>query len=409
MANVAENLNALHKTVYGQGVPELVPQVAKIQREFAFESGKKLGDYYEQAVRLALPSGFTHEVSDGTAGVYTLNDAKAGTQSKAKIYAYQTVLRDQMAYDDAAKAASGGAQAYKQGTAFFFEGLQRGARKRIETNLLYGQVGVGEVQTYTSGDPSIVIKTAEWAPQIWSGMKGAEIDVMDASTSTVRATVTITAIDIENRKLTLSATASGCTAADKIYFKGSYAKEMNGIHKILSNTGSLFNIDAGTYDNWKAVSLANGSAALSFKSIKKAIARAAGKGLMDDIVLYVNPLGWDDVAEDILNLRTIQKNEVRRVEIGHEEIVYVSQNGNTRLVSHPMVKEGYAYGMCKPYWHRIGAADFDLGVPGIDGGNAWFHLDGKAGIEARGYTNQAIFSEMPGVSFMITGIVNTTT
>ena len=127
-----------------------------------------------------------------------------------------------------------------------------------------------------------------------------------------------------------------------------------------------------------------------------------------------NHLGWDDIQEDIMNHRTVDKYEVRRVEVGTEEIVYVSQNGSTRIVSHPMVKEGYAYGMCKPYWKRIGACDFDLGVPvegASEGGkpDVWFHLDGKSGFEARGYSNQAIYSEMPGVSFMISGIVNTTT
>jgi hypothetical protein len=406
MANVAENLNALHKTVYGEGVPDLVPNIAKLQREFAFESAKKIGDYYEQAVRLALPGGFTHELSDGTAGVYSLNDAKAGTQKKAKVYGYQTVLRDQMSYDDAAKAAAGGAQAYKEGTSFFFEGMQRSARKRIETNLLYGQMGIGKISGYTSGDPSITISASEWAPQIWAGMEGAEIDIHNTTTSTVRGSVTISAVDVENRKITISATVSGCAANDIVYFKGAYGKELVGVHKILSNTSTLFNIDASTYSLWKSVSQTT-TGALSFKLIKKAIAKAVGKGLMDDVVLYLNPGGWDDVAEDIASLRSVDKNEIRRVEIGHEEIVYVSQNGKTRLVSHPMVKEGYAYGLCKPYMKRVGASDFEMGAPGMDG-EVWFHLDGKAGIEARGFTNQAIFSEMPAVNFLISGIVNTT-
>jgi len=291
--------------------------------------------------------------------------------------------------------------------------MNKGARKRIETNLLYGQVGVGIVQTYTSGDPSVVISLKEWAPQIWSGMKGAEIDVMNGTTSTVRASVTIAGIDIESRKLTLSATVSGAAANDVIYFKGGYGKELVGIHKTLSNTGSLHEIDAAVYDNWKSVQHALSSQALSFKGVKKAIAKCVGKGLMDDVVLFCNPLGWDDIQEDIMSLRTVEKSEVRRIEIGNEEIVYVSQNGATRIVSHPMVKEGYAYGLCKPYWKRIGVCDFDLGTPGLPGGQkddkVWFDIPGKSGIEARGYTAQAIYSEMPGVSFMISGIVNTTT
>jgi hypothetical protein len=406
MADVAENLNALHKTVYNDGVPELVPNIAVLQKDIKFEPGKKTGDYFEAAVRLALPNGFTHEVSDGTAGVYSLNDAKAGTQKKAKVYGYQTVLRDQLSYDDAAKAA-GGKQAYKEGTSFFFEGMQQAARKRAETQLLYGGSSIGEVLTYTGGDPSVVIKLAEWAPGIWSGMLGAEIDVHSGSTSTVRGSVTIAAIDIENRKLTLSGTVTGCAANDKIYFKGAYGKEMTGVHGILTNTGSLFNISAATYELWKANNVAI-TGALSFKAVKKAIAKAVGKGLMEDVNLYVNPLGWDDLAEDISSLRTTDKGDIKRVEIGHEEIVYVSQNGKTIIKPHAMVKEGYAYGLCMPTWHRIGACDFQMGVPGVDEGNVFFHLASKAGFEARGFMNQAIYSESPGKSFYISGIVNTT-
>ena len=406
MADVAENLNALHRTVYAKGVPELVPGIAILQQDLKYEPAKKIGDYFESAVRLALPNGFTHEVSDGTAGVYSLNDVKAGTQKKAKVYGYQSVLRDHMAYDDAAKAV-GSEAAYKSGTAFFFSGMQQSGRKRLETQLLYGGVGIGEVLTYTSGDPSVVIKLAEWAPGIWTGMLGAEIDVMSGSTSTVRGSVTIAGIDIESRKLTLSGTVASCAAGDKIYFKGAYAKELLGVHKIMSNSGSLFNIDAGTYELWKANNLAI-TGALSFKAVKKAIAKAVGKGLMEDVNLYVNPGGWDDLAEDISNLRTIEKGEVKRVEIGHEEIVYVSQNGKTVIKSHPMVKEGYAYGMCMPTWHRIGACDFQMGIPGVDDGKPFFHIATKAGWEARAFMNQAIYSETPGKSFYISGIVNTT-
>lgn len=407
MADVAENLNSLHKTVYGDGVPELVPDFAQLQKDFKFEKAKQIGDYFEQTVRLALPSGFTHETSDGNAGVYTLNDSIGGSQSRAKVYGYQTVLRDQLGYDDAAKAVSGGEKAYKAAMPFFFAGMQKAARKRLETQLLYGGVAIGEVNSYTGGDPSVVIKTAEWAPGIWAGLKGAAIDVHEGSTSTVRASVTIASVDIEARKLTLSGTVASCAQNDKIYFKGAYGKEILGVHKILTNTGNLFNINAATYEMWKSNSLAI-TGALSFKAVKKAIAKAVGMGLMEDICLYVNPLGWDDLSEDLVNLRTIKKDEVRKVELGHEEIVYVSQNGKTIIKPHAMVKEGYAYGLCKPDWHRIGACDFQMGVPGVDKGNVFFHLQTKAGFEARGFMNQAIYSEAPANSFIISGIVNTT-
>jgi hypothetical protein len=292
MADVVEDLSSAHKVAYGDEMPDLIPEIAKIQNDIKFESAIKLGKDYEFPVRLALPGGFTKAIGDGTAGAFALNDSKGGTQKLATATAYQILLRDQMSYEDAAKA-TGGKASYIKNTEFFFNGLQKSMRKEVEIMCLYGSVGVGIVSGYTSGDPSITISASEWAPQIWAGQEGREIDVMSTTTSTVRGTVSITAVDIENRKITLSATVASTAANDVVYFKGGYGQEMFGIHKILSNTGSIFGINASTYSLWKSSTLALSSAALSFAAIKKAAAKAVGKGLDEDVVLYCNPGGWD--------------------------------------------------------------------------------------------------------------------
>jgi hypothetical protein len=407
MADVIMSLNELHKKVYSKRkVPSLVPEIAKLQKAIPFSEKEKLGDKYVVGVRLALPAGFTHAKSDGTAGAFSLNDIKGGTQKKAEMDAYQILLRDVLSYEDAGKATQG-ERAFVDGVEFLYEGLQLSSRKRLESVLLYGGVGMGKVQTYTSGDPSIVISASEWAPQIWAGLEGAEIDVQSGTTSTVRATVSIVSVDIENRKLTLSATASACAANDIIYFKGAYAKEMNGIHKIVTNTSTLFGLDASTYGLWKANNLAV-TGAFSFAALKKVLSKTVGKsGLYGQVDLYLNPGGWDDLQTSIEALRVTSEKDVKKVDIGAEEIVYHSQNGKTVVHSHPMVKEGYAYGLFLPSWHRVGAVDLELGAPGF-GGNPWFHMPSNAGVEARIYTNQGIISEMPATNFYVSGIVNST-
>lgn len=405
MADVVESLNSLHKEVYPNGVPDLVPAIAKIQTDIKFDKTDMLGSQYVQPVRLALPGGFTHALGDGTAGAFTLNDSKAGTLGKAQVSGSQILLRDQLAYEDAAKAG-GGKKSFAEGTKFFYEGMQKSMRKRIETLLLYGNVGIGKLSAYTSGDPSITIALSDWSHMLWAGLEGTEIDIMSGTSSTVRGTVTIVSVDPDTRKVTLSGTVAGAAANDIVYFKGGYGNEMSGIHKIMTNSGSLFNINAATYNLWKPNNVAI-TGALSFNAIKKAISKAVGKGLMEDVKLYVNQGGWDDIASDIASLRTLDKSEVKKVEVGAEELVYHSQNGKVEIISHPMVKEGFCYGLVAQNWKRIGAVDVTMGAPGM-GGDPFFHLSGKAGVEARMYTNQAIFSEMPGTSFYISGIVNTT-
>lgn len=408
MADVVENLNELYKKVYSKtGPKDVVPEMAKIQQDIEYSNSEKVGEKYVETVRLAYPGGFTHALGDGTAGAFNLNDSKSGTQKKIEISSNQILLRDQMSYEDAGKAVQG-ERAFKSGTDLLFSGLRKSMRKRIETMCLYGSAGLGLVGTYTSGDPSITILSSEWAPQIWAGCEGSEIDVMQGSTSTVRGTVTIAKVDIENKKIWLSGTVTGCVANDTVYFKGNYGQEMLGIYKILNTSGSLWGIDNSIYSLFKPTVHTLSSAAMSFDALKKAIAKAVAKGLDEEVTVYLNPGGWSDLQSSIEALRVTSERDVRKVEIGAEEMVYHSQNGKAIIKSHPMIKEGHALGLCLPYWKRVGAVDVEMGAPGLPGGsNPFFHLSTKAGIEARMYTNQAALTTCPAMSFMITGIVNT--
>lgn len=406
----AEDFNAIHKVAYGDsGIPEMTPDLAIIQKDIKFSQKDLMGDYYEQAVRLALPAGFTRAVGDGTAGVVTLNGATAGTLSKAKVYGYQLILQDQISYEDLAKAAKAGEQAYKEATALFFEGMQLSGRKMLEIMSLYGGVGIGIIDTYNSGDPSIVIKLEEWAPQIWAGLNGAVLSVMNGTTTTERGEASIAGVDITNRKITLSTTVSGAAQGDVVYFKDGINAEMLGIHKQLSNTGTIHNINAGVYSNWQAAQYAVGSAAFSFQFLKKGLALSAAKGNMYKTNIYCSLGAYDDLTDTIHQLRHVDKSEVRRIELGSDEVIYKYPGITATIKPHPMVKNGYAYG-CTPQFHkRVGAKDLGFGIPGDDAEKIWFHLEGKTGVESRMYSHQGIVNQMPNTCIYWSGIVNSTT
>lgn len=403
----AEDFSALHKVAYGSGVPELVPDFAIVQKDIKFSQADILGDYFEQAVRLALPGGFTRAKGDGTAGAFTLNGAVAGTQKKAKVYGFQLTLQDQVPYEDLSKAARAGAQAYKQATALFWEGMMLSHRKMLEIMCLYGNVGVGKVGSYAGGATTLTIATADWAPQIWAGLEGAWIDVMNGTTSTVNGTATITNVNVDTRVISLSATLTA-TANDIIYFRGGFGKEMFGLNSILSNTGTLFNIDAGAYTNWKAVNHSVGGA-FSFQSLKKGLAKGLGKGLMYGINVYANPGAVDDLIGDIQQMRTVDKSEVRSIELGHDEVAYKFAGITANIKAHPMVKEGHAFGVVPQFAKRVGSCDLGFGMPGRSDGKIWFDLESTAAMEGRMYTHQAIFSEMPAVNLLWSSITNRTT
>lgn len=410
----AQDFSALNKTVFGHAPETLVPNIAKIQQDIEFSESDKMGDFFEQPVRLALPGGFTRAKGDGTAGAFTLNGAVAGAQKKAKVYGYQLTLQDQLAYEDLNKAATQGNQAYKKATAFFWEGMQLSMRKMLEEMCLYGNVGIGTVSAYSASNasygsqPTITIAIAEWAPQLWSGLEGATLDVMNGTTSGVRGSPSIVSVDIDNRVIVLSTTVTSCAANDVVYFKGGYGKEMIGLYSMFTTNGTLFGIDNSTYSLWKPTNHAvNG--AFSFQALKKGLAKGMNKGLMYPINIYASTGAVDDLIGDVHQLRTLDKSEVRKVELGADEVVYKFAGITATVKAHPMVKNGHAFGVVPQFAKRVGSCDINFGMPGRDDGKVWFDLEATAAVEGRMYTHQSIFSEMIGVNVLWSSITNSIT
>jgi hypothetical protein len=415
MADVVENLNVLAKEVFGdKGVPDLIPDMTKIQKEIPFSKGEQLGLKFAQTVRLAYPNGFTHQKGDGTAGAFSFQNAKPGAQGRAEMFGYQTLLRDQMSYEDAAKL-TGSKASFAKGTEFFFKGLQMSMRKRLEVQFLHGGQGVGSISgtPATSGSNKVItITTAQWCPGVWAGNEGMELDAYNGSTLiNTNAVLTVVSSDPVARTVTVSGNATdlgNLANTHTLYYRGAYGLEMTGVHGILANTGSLFNIDASVYSLWKSTQYAPTAGALTFAKVKKAIAQAVSKGLDEDVTLFMHPNTWDDVNSDIAALRRTSDKDVKKVDIGSEEIYYHSQNGVTKLVPSIYCKEGFAYGLCNPKqnWMRIGAADVTMNTPGFEG-DLFLHLPSAAGVEARSYTHQAILCLAPAKQFIISNIVNT--
>lgn len=402
----AEDFSALHKVAYGSGVPELVPDIAIVQKDIKFQESPLLGDYFEQAVRLALPGGYTRAKGDGTAGAFSLNGAVAGAQKKAKVYGYQLLLQDQLAYEDLSKAAKAGAQAYKQASGLFWEGMQLSMRKMLEIMCLYGNVGIGKVSS-TTGAAQITIAESDWAPQIWAGLEGAAIDIMNGTTSTVNSTNSIASINVDTRVITMAATST-TSVNDIVYFKGGYTKEMFGLYSILSNTSTMFNILATSYSLWQTPSHSVGGA-FSFQALKKGLAKGVNKGLSSAINVYCSTGALDDLIGDIHQLRQVDKSEVRRIELGQDEVVYKFAGVSASVKAHPMIKNGHALGVVPQFAKRVGSCDIGYGMPGRSDGKVWFDLESTAAVEGRMYTHQGIFTEMPGQCVYWNSITNRAT
>ncbi len=402
-ANTLDTLNGLFKEVYAKDLEDLIPDGVKLLQRIPFAKKEyQPGNFYHQPVVLGMEHGVTFAAGGDDA--FALNAPISGQIKDATVRGTQLLLRSALGYKSAAASAEGGAKAFKPATKFLVGNMLRSITKKLEIEVLYGQMGYGTVASVSSN--VITITTAEWAPGIWGGAENMPIEIRNSAGSVSRGEATITSVDFDNKTITLNTVLAGVSANDVIWHKGAYGNEFAGIHKIITNTGSLFGIDAAQYTLWKGNTYSAGSAALSFNKIQDAIARAVEKGLDSDVMVLVNPKAWADLLNDQAALRMYdQSYSPSKSENGSKELSFHGQNGKIEVVPSIYVKEGYAYILSMDEMMRIGASDVTFKRPG-KGDEFFRELENNAGYEMRAYTDQALFCFAPAKNVLINAIVN---
>ncbi len=398
--NTETTLNAYYKEVYADSVANLIPENVKILKKVAFKETDKTGDKYVQPVMLAHEHGF----SVGT-GAYALNNSIASVNAEAQVDGYQMLLRTAIGYD-AADRMGGSKQSFVKWGDQLFTNMLNSMSKRLEILQVYGGTSIGKVTSNTAG--VLVITTATWAPGIWAGSVGMEIEAFDALTGGAQhnGTLTISAVDLDARTVTVTGTSAAVAANDFLFFKGFRGSEQFGLDKIITNTGSLYNIDAATYELWKGSSYAAGSAALTQAKILAAASRAAERGCEEELCLIVNPRSWSNLNSDQAALRHYDSSySPSKAEGGHEALKYHGQNGLIDVVSSIYCKEGEAFMFPAKRCKRIGATDITFNRPG-QSEKVFLELPSNAGFELRCRSSQTLFCERPAYCVKITGIVN---
>ena len=406
--NTVGTLNGFFKETYAEKLGELIPDGVKLLNKIKFMSkDKQPGNLYHQPVILGLEHGVTFAGSDEDA--FNLNAPVAGQVKDAQVKGSPVVLRSLLGYVAASRAALGGQKAFMDATKFLVANMLRSMAKKLEIEMLYGQMGYAAVASATGA--AVTITTAEWAPGIWAGAEGMPIEIRDSAGSVSRGEFKVISVNMDTRVITLNAdaAAAGVIATDVIWHKGAYGNEFPGIHKILSiSSGTLFNIDVGTYNLFRGNVFSAGSAALSFTKLNLAAARAVEKGLEGPLYAMVNPRAWANMLSDQAALRRYDGSySAGKMENGAEKLMFHSQNGMIEIEPSIYVKEGYAYLLSADDWFRVGSTDMTFKRPG-QGEEFFRDLENSAAYELRLYSDQALFCMAPARNVLITGIVNST-
>lgn len=399
-ANTLDNLNGLYKKVYDGKLENLIPDGVKLLNAIKFvRKEKRPGADYNQSVILGMEHGVSFAEPDE--GAFALNPPISGVIKQASIKGYQMVLRSAMAFDTMFAADSAGERAFEEATKYIFQAMMDSMSKKLEIRLLYGQSGLASV-----GAPSgnvLPITAGEWAPGIWGGAENMRLEIY-SSAGVLRGDCKVSTVDFDNKTVTVDALPAGVVSTDVIYEYGSYGKEMAGLHKIITNTGSLFGISASQYSLWKGNSHAAGGA-LSFNKLAKGLAKPVAKGLQSDVTVYVNPASWADLMTEQAGSRRfdVSYKAGGTAQNGSEALEFFSQNGKMTIVASIFVKEGFAYAINHDQFLRVGSTDLTFKNPLSN--EDFFHLlENNAGVGIRCYTNQALFCTKIGHQLLFTGI-----
>ncbi len=399
-SNTTDTLNGLFKEVYGDDLKDLIPDGLRLMKNIDFNKAKLLGKFFHQPVILGLEHGVTFAVSGD--GAFNLVDAVPGQIQDATVQGTQLLLRSVMGQTEIFRSEDAPKSAFKQATKYLVQNMLKSIMKKLEIELMYGQVGYGVVASTATNVVTIV--DAEWAPGIWGGAEKMPVEIRSSTGLVSRGLASITAVSFDNKSITLDTLPVGTVAGDVIWHKGAYGKEFAGLHKIITNTGILFGIDAAQYTLFKGNTYSAGNAALSQAKLQNAVARAVEKGLDSKVMVLVNPNVWSSLLNEQAALRMYDSSySTEQMENGAKAVRFHGQNGEIEVVSSIYCKQGFAYIVCMEDMVRIGSTDVTFKRPGK--ADEFFRdLDNAAGVELRAFTDQALFCPAPGKNVLVTNI-----
>jgi hypothetical protein len=405
-ANTVASLDGHFKEVYAKNIRDLVPEGMAILKMVDFASAEKiLGNQYHQPVVLGLEHGITYGGSAGEA--FLLNSAIASPNRDATVKGHEMVLVSAISVGAASRSVSSKG-AFEQETKRLVQNMLKSMQIRLEIQLMYGQVGIGRVKSVSGAVISIC--DAEWAAGIWSGSKNASLEIRSQA-GALRGFCNVVKPSLSAKTVEVDLVPAGTTgnadpenaAADIVYFKGSFGKEFAGLHKIITNTGTIFGIDAAEYDLFKGNSVSVGTdsttnaAFISFEKVEEAIALAMEKGLTEeDVCALVNPKHWNKLMTDQAAKRQYDTSySAEKFEQGAKKIIFYGQNGMIEIRASLFCKEGFAYVFPPKELERIGSSDVTFERPGMEG-KFFREMESANGYELRAYTDQALFTSAPG-------------
>lgn len=416
-ATTVAGLNGAFKTKYGKK-QELVPEWAIVQQMIPWSDMARVGQDFREVLILRRSLGYTLNGGSNLGNAFTVAAPVALETQPAVLTPSEILLADKISYGAMAQARSEGEEAFFGAVEEVLMSMDESHRFLAELNFLYGQTGFATYSSTTAVDAThliLTISAATWAPGTWSQAENLNIDVYNGNTkiNTTGPVQVQTVVSQSARTVSITAAAADITAISGttnytlhlVGAGGTTSQACAGINKILTNTGSLFGIDAATYGLWKATTVTLPSSPLTLSGVHGASTAVVNRGGYGELVYVCNPFAWQDLCDDQAALRRYAASTKSEMQNGTDEITFWGTNGKMSFKPHPMVNAGEAFGLMPKEWVRGGATDLTSGIPGASE-DMFFDDPSTASMFVRNYSSQFIYSRKPARQVKVSGIVS---
>lgn len=411
-SNSLTTLSGWFKTAYADQILNLIPDNVHYAREIEpVSKSAKTGGDYAHPVTLTSEQGVTKAAAGS--GTFPLNPPIAMGTRQATLAPSNFILRSGFDYETLTRLE--GKNAFVTETTEPVKNMIDSAFCYKEMDLMWGKSGVATILA-VGGAPTYTITVADFAPGMWWASEGRMVTVYSAA-GVLRGSDWVASYVMTPGAPSFTTTAAipGVVGTDVVYFSnGGAASEMNGIHQYMTAAGAFLGINPANFQLWAAAAATAVAGACSFNIIQNAITTANQRGLgvkEKGVEVILNPRTWTTLANDESALREYDSSfKPSQYENGAEDIKFYSVAGPVRIISHPMMKQGYAFvhPPAKKCMLEVGSRvkpTFD--IPGQTKGQEYLaQMPNNAGVETRLYWNAALFSGKRSQFQLMTGIVN---
>jgi hypothetical protein len=389
--NTPTTLASRLKEIYPEGPTVLVPASNElVGKRLKFKKDLQHGEKVRFDVQLSGEQGF----SMGT-GEITLNGSVAQVSEKAEVTGFSIVLQSNVSYDLISRAKTN-----KQAFAAFnnskFIPAAESFRTRQEILAMHGRQGIAVVTSVSS--QVITITPASWCSAMLLTMKGATIEAWTAvagSGSQHDGDLTVGALSIANKTITVVGTCSSVAQGDILFLKHQRSVGPIGIMDIAKNAGTLYNISAVTYELWKANAYDVGTSALTLGKVSLSSALAADKGCAEKLTCLVPNKSFQGMVNDQAALREYGANyNSGKAETGFESIDFHGATGLISIVPYMFCKEGEFVMFPERYTYLIGSEEMTNQIG--QSGDVFFDLESTSAKQLRYFSDWTVFCEKPG-------------